>query len=89
LNRFRPSSVGLAFGLFTAIFHLAWAILVWLGVAQALIDFIFHLHMIKPPYTIEPFSLATATGLVVVTGCLGYAFGWLLAVLWNRLAARS
>jgi hypothetical protein len=78
-------SVGLALGLFLAAFHAVWAILVWSGTAQPVMDFIFRLHMIKPPYAVEPFSLSTALALVLVTGAIGFASGWFLGVLWNRV----
>jgi len=85
----RPHAVGLAFGLFLAAFHALWAILVWTRMAQPVMDFIFQLHMIKPPYTVEPFSAGTAVSLVVVTGVIGYVSGWFIGLLWNRLGAQS
>jgi hypothetical protein len=84
----RPPAVGLAFGLFLAAFHALWALLVWAGVAQAVMDFIFRLHMITPPYTVGPFSVGRAISLIVVTGAIGYVSGWFIALLWNRLGAR-
>jgi hypothetical protein len=37
--------------------HLLWSLLVALGVAQPLIDFLFWIHFIKPVYVIEPFAI--------------------------------
>lgn len=71
-----------------AAFHAIWAILVWAGAAQPLMDFIFHLHMIKPPYIIEPFNISTAAALVLVTGGVGFIAGWFFGFLWNRLVNR-
>jgi hypothetical protein len=62
--------------------------LVWLGAAQWLIDLIFRLHMITPPYQMAPFSFATAVGLVLVTACIGYVSGVLIGVIWNRWVLR-
>ena len=87
MNRIRPCSLGLALCIFLALWHTCWALLVWLGAAQWLIDFIFRLHMITPPYKIAAFSFGTAVGLVAVTAGIGYFFGWLLAVIWNRYGA--
>jgi hypothetical protein len=84
MNRIQANSLGLSFGIFLAIWHTLWAFLVWLGAAQWLIDFIFRLHMITPPYKIAAFGLGTAVGLVLVTASTGYMFGWLIAVIWNR-----
>ena len=81
----RPTSAGLAVGLFLAAFHAMWALLVWSGTAQPVMDFIFMLHMIKPPYTVAPFSGLTAVSLVLVTGAIGFVSGWFFAALWNRV----
>jgi hypothetical protein len=75
-------------GTFLAVWHTLWALLVWLDMAQWLIDFIFRLHMIRPPYQVAAFSFTTAAGLVLVTASSGYVFGWLIGVIWNRCATR-
>jgi len=80
----KPHVVGLVFALFLGVWHLLWSLLVWLGAAQPLLDFIFRLHMITPPYRVEAFHLGTAAGLVSVTTCLGFAEGWIAGVIWNR-----
>ena len=76
---------GLALGLILGLWHLTWALLVAVGLAQVLIDWIFHLHFIQPPYTITPFRLELAAGLIAVTTTIGYASGWVLAAIWNSL----
>lgn len=85
MTSIRSISAGIAGGLFLAALHVVWAILVWSGTAQPIMDFIFRLHMIRPPYLIEPFNLTTAVALVFVTGAIGFVSGWFLAVIWNRL----
>lgn len=84
MTRVRPHSFGLVFALFLAIWHTLWSVLVWVGVAQTLIDFIFRLHMITPPYKIAAFNFGTAVGLVLVTAGIGYVGGWAAGVIWNR-----
>jgi hypothetical protein len=76
---------GLVLGAFIGLWHLTWASLVAIGVAQSFIDWIFRLHFIQPPYTITPFRAGLAAGLVLVTSVSGYLFGWVLAALWNWL----
>lgn len=76
---------GLALGSILGLWHLIWSLLVGVGLAQVLIDWIFRLHFIQPPYTIAPFSLGLAIALIAVTSALGYVFGWLLAAIWNSL----
>ena len=88
MNRIHPHSLGLALGIFLALFHAIWSVLVFLGVAQSMMDTILNLHMIVPFITIAGFSLVNAVLLVVVTGVIGYVFGWLLGVIWNRYAVK-
>ena len=86
MSRVHPNSMGLAFGAFLGLWHTFWAFLVFAGVAQWLIDFIFRLHMIDPPYHITGFSLGTAAGLVAVTASIGYVSGLFIGIIWNRCA---
>jgi hypothetical protein len=79
--------MGLAFGVFLGLGHTFWAFLVFAGAAQWLIDFIFRLHMIAPPYQVTGFSLVTAASLVAVTASIGYMSGLFIGVIWNRCAS--
>jgi hypothetical protein len=83
MSSLTPHRVGLVLGGIVAAFHLLWSVLVALGLAQFTIDWIFRLHFIQPPYTVGPFSLTLAVGLVVITFIVGYVVGWLFAFLWN------
>ena len=84
MNRIHPHSFGLAFAGFLALWHALWATLVWIGAAQWLIDFIFRLHMITPPYKVTTFSFGTAAVLVLVTASIGYVSGFVIGAIWNR-----
>lgn len=79
-----PNKVGVVLAAAMGAFHAGWALLVALGVAQPLIDFILKLHFINPVYVIQPFNLATALGLIVFTSAVGYATGLVYALLWNK-----
>jgi hypothetical protein len=85
MNTVSKSKVGLVFGLLLALFHLTWALLVALGWAQRLIDLVFRLHFIEPPYRIMPFRIEVAAGLVALTALTGFVTGWVLAAIWNVL----
>ncbi len=65
--------------------HLCWSILVALGLAQLLIDFVFWMHFIKPVYVIEPFSIGRAAILLVITTSVGFTIGSIFALIWNAL----
>jgi hypothetical protein len=79
--------LGLLFGGFLGLCHFVWAGLVLSGMAQFLTDWIFRLHFIQPPYTIMPFNLGAAVGLILLTSGTGYLSGWVLAAMWNWLRA--
>lgn len=79
---------GLILASFLGLFHLAWALLVALGFAQAILDFIYRLHFLNNPFTIQTFELGTAALLVIVTAACGYVLGAVLAWLWNLIQKR-
>ncbi len=76
---------GLVLGVVFAAWHLCWSMLVGLRWAQPVIDFVFWLHFIKPIYVIEPFEIARAAILIVVTAAVGFAIGSVFALVWNAL----
>jgi len=41
--------------------------------------------MIQPVYVIKPFDPPAAVVLIVITGVIGYIFGFVGAIIWNRL----
>jgi hypothetical protein len=79
-----PIKAGLALGAVIAAWHLLWALLVAIGWAQPVIDFIFWMHFIKPVYVVGPFDAGTAAVLVIVTFFLGFVPAFVFALLWNR-----
>ena len=65
--------------------HLFWSFLVAVGWAQPFIDFIFWAHMIRSIYVVKAFDPVAALTLIVITAMMGYVFGCVGAVLWNRM----
>lgn len=83
------TKAGLIVGSFLGIWHLVWGLLVLMGVAQALLDFIFSIHFLSNPYIMQPFSFWFALELIIVTSALGFVVGWFFAFLWNYFHEKS
>ena len=80
-----PNKVGLVIGALIGGWHVVWSLLVLFGSAQPIIDFIFWAHMITPIYVIKAFDPKAAFTLILITFISGYAFGFVGAILWNKL----
>jgi hypothetical protein len=65
--------------------HVIWSVLILIGWAQSILDFVFWAHMIKPVYFVKPFDPMAAVALIVITAVIGYIFGFVGAIIWNRL----
>jgi len=79
---------GLAFGIFFGGLHAVWAGVVAAGWGQPLLDLIFTLHFIEPPFRVAAFRLETAALLVGLTFSIGGLSGMAFAAGWNLLARR-
>lgn len=81
--------VGLALGAMLGLYHAVWSILVMLGLAEGLLDFIYGIHFLSNPFMVTEFNLTRAVILVVVTTVVGYVFGWVFAWIWNWLHGKK
>ena len=79
------NKVALSVGLFVGGAHLVWSVLVALGWAQTIINFILGLHMLSVPVQVLPFNITTAGLLILVTFAVGYAAGRVFATVWNTV----
>lgn len=79
--------VGLVFGTFAGIAHIAWSILVAMGWAEATRDYAVSLHFMDTTYygAIMPFSFWGAVELVSVASIFAYVVGFVVATVWNRV----
>ncbi|HXX44872.1 MAG TPA: hypothetical protein VEJ38_09090 [Candidatus Acidoferrales bacterium] len=79
------NKTGLVLGALLGGWHFIWAILVALGWAQAVLNFVLWMHFIQPIYVVRAFNIGTAAVLVAVTAVFGYVIGYVFATLWNRI----
>jgi len=82
------NKVGLTVGLFCALLHAIWAILVGIGVGKSVIDSILPLHFISTTYNVITFSFVNALSLVILAFIGGYIIGWLFMLLWNWICKK-
>lgn len=80
-----PKKVALVLGSFTGLIHLVWGVLIALGFAQPLMDFIYRMHSLNNPFTFTSFSLMRSVSLVIITFLVGYVWGYIFATLWNKV----
>ncbi len=79
------NKTGFALGLFAGFMHLVWSLLILFGWAEPLLNFIYNLHSISIPITVESFDLGKSVALIVVTAIVGYVFGYIFATIWNKV----
>ena len=85
MKELNTQKVALVVGVFISGWHVLWSILIILGAAQPLLDFIFWIHMISNPYQITGFNLTQSVILILVAFVVGYVGGWIFAWLWNMM----
>lgn len=75
----------LTVGLFFATVHVIWSVLILIGLAQPLLDLIFWLHMVAPPFKFTEFSLTQSLTVIAVAFAVGYFGGFLFSGIWNKV----
>lgn len=85
MKQLNPTKTALAFGLFFGGWHVVWSVLVLLGFAQTILNFIFWAHMVSSPLKTTGFSFMQSAVLISVTFVVGFVGGFIFAKLWNWL----
>lgn len=83
--KLKPGKTALALGVFVALMHAVWMLMVYIGVAQTYMNWIFGLHLLTNPFKVLAFNFGTAATLLGFTFILGYVMGWVFAFIWNYL----
>jgi hypothetical protein len=76
-----PHKVGLVIAALIAGWHVIWSVLVLIGWAQPILDFVFWAHMIKLVCFVKPLEPMAAVALVVITAAIEYIFGFVGAII--------
>lgn len=76
--------VGMTLGMLFGLWHLVWSILIALGLAKPLLDFVSMMHSLNNPYIVQPFNLGKSIGLIILTYVIGYFVGTVFATIWNK-----
>ena len=83
--KLNPNQVGLSLGALIGLWHLVWGLFVALGLASLILDWIYSLHFLNNPFSVQPFDIVKWISLIIVTFIVGYIFGYVFALLWNKL----
>lgn len=72
-------------GLALAFIHLCWILVVAFGWGQALLDFIFRIHMLEVSFRVQPFNGTYALILLAFTFSVGFVMGIVFGLLGKTL----
>jgi hypothetical protein len=75
--------VALKCGAIFGAFHLGWLLLIALGLAKPMMDFVLDLHAIEFDYSIADLDIMKALLLIVMTFVVGYVLGYLLSMIFH------
>ena len=84
-NKINANKLGLTVGIFAALIHLIWSLVVLAGVAQEFLNWIFPIHFLNNVYSVVGFNAITALLLTLMALLGGYVMGWAFAELWNYI----
>jgi len=87
LTKIKGNKSALVIGLYVAVLHILWALLVAFGIGQASLDWILPLHFVSNTFTLLDFSFLNAIVLAVVGFIGGYAGTWVFVWIWNAMKA--
>ena len=87
-EKMNANRTGLTVGIWAALLHALWAIVVAIGLGESAINWIMPLHFINLTASVFAFTLINAVLLIIAGFVGGYVMGWLFAFIWNFLGKR-
>lgn len=88
MTTLNAKQTGLTLGLFFAILHALWAIIVAANYGQTLASWKLGMHFLSMSVQVTSFSIGTAIMLVIAAFVGGYVAGWVFAKIWNWTAKK-
>jgi len=85
MQKINANKAGLTLGIMGVLLHLLWVILIYLGMAQTILEFVSEMHLIRNQVIVFPFNTGNAAGVVVMSFVVWYIVGYLTAKIWNFL----
>lgn len=89
MKKLSAHQAGITLGLLMGLMHAVWALFVFLGFAQVMLDFVLGLHFLENPFTVSAFDITKAVILVAFTTVVGYVVGFVFAHVWNMVMVKS
>ncbi len=82
-EKINANKLGLVLGIFFALIHFLWILLVASGFAKQFLDYTLSLHFMRDVYSIGAFNIGIAAMLLIFTFVSGYILGFVFAWIWN------
>ena len=82
-DEINANKLGLVLGIFFALVHFLWILLVVSGFAKQFLDYALSLHFMGEVYSIGAFNIGIAAMLLIFTFVSGYILGFVFAWIWN------
>jgi len=79
------NKLGMVFAILAGGVHVVWSLVVFLGLGQPLLNFIFWAHMVSVPFHVGLFSITASLSLIAITAALGYLAGCIVGTVWNKV----
>lgn len=79
------NKLGLVFAVLMGGVHVIWSIVVFFGLGQPLLNFIFWAHMVSVPFHVGLFSMTASLSLIAIMSALGYLVGCIVGMVWNKV----
>ncbi|HLC56523.1 MAG TPA: hypothetical protein VJJ23_04780 [Candidatus Nanoarchaeia archaeon] len=89
MGKLNKNQVGLTLGIFSAVMHFAWSMLVLSGFAKVLIDFVLGMHFLNIGYTMQSFSFLKMILLMILGFVSWYVYGYVFAAVWNWISKKT